>query len=217
VALPKAAKPLDRRQRRSRAALRAGLLDLIGEVPYDTITIDQIVDRADVGRATFYSHYLDKADLLRELTDELISDVAVRARAHHSDGVPDIHSGEATGEIIKHAGEHPDLYRLVLSGAGGTAARDRLFSAVRAVAEEVFPKWIAAGRGKARVPMSFTATAYVGATMAVIEHWLAGTIKGSAEEVAVMLSRGQVEGIRWALGLPPSALEFKQPKSRRHG
>ena len=54
----------DRRVRRTRHRLKEALLELIDERDYDAITIQEITDRADVGRSTFYSHFGSKEDLL---------------------------------------------------------------------------------------------------------------------------------------------------------
>src|SRR5690349_8231068 len=67
---------LDRRQRKSRAALQGALITLIGAKPYAEITIDDVVDTADVARATFYAHYDDKAALLAAATQRLIDEMA---------------------------------------------------------------------------------------------------------------------------------------------
>src|SRR4051812_42320181 len=112
MARAEAAKPPDRRQRRSRTGCRNALLTLIDHQPYDTITVDQIVERADIGRATFYAHYTDKGDLLRELSDELIGEAASRARNIDPASNSGSYSGNAAAEILKHAAEHPALYRL---------------------------------------------------------------------------------------------------------
>jgi hypothetical protein len=53
----------DRRVRRTRE--RSALLSLIQEKGYDRIKVQDILDRADVGRSTFYAHYRDKDDLLQ--------------------------------------------------------------------------------------------------------------------------------------------------------
>jgi len=54
----------DRRTARTIAALRTALIDLMLEKHYDSITVQDIIDRANVGRSTFYSHFRDKEDLL---------------------------------------------------------------------------------------------------------------------------------------------------------
>src|SRR4051794_32963967 len=67
---------LDRRQRKSRAALQGALVTLVGAKPYAEITVDDVVDTADVARGTFYAHYGDKAALLAAATQDLIDDLA---------------------------------------------------------------------------------------------------------------------------------------------
>ena len=54
----------DRRVRRTRQLLRDALMELTLERGYDRVTVQDILDRADVGRSTFYAHYRDKDDLL---------------------------------------------------------------------------------------------------------------------------------------------------------
>lgn len=54
----------DRRSRRTKQLLTHALIELILEKRYDSITVQDILDRADVGRSTFYAHFTDKEDLL---------------------------------------------------------------------------------------------------------------------------------------------------------
>ena len=54
----------DRRVRKTRHVLREALASLIAEKPYDSIVIKEILERANVGRSTFYTHFQDKDDLL---------------------------------------------------------------------------------------------------------------------------------------------------------
>ena len=54
----------DRRADKTISALRGALIDLMMEKHYDSITVQNIIDRANVGRSTFYSHFRDKEDLL---------------------------------------------------------------------------------------------------------------------------------------------------------
>jgi AcrR family transcriptional regulator len=66
-----AAEKVDRRVRRTRELLRRALLEAILEKGYERITVQDIIDRADVGRSTFYAHFRDKEDLLFYGLEEL--------------------------------------------------------------------------------------------------------------------------------------------------
>jgi AcrR family transcriptional regulator len=54
----------DRRIRKTEASLRGALAGLVREKPYDQIAVKEILNRANVGRSTFYTHFGDKDDLL---------------------------------------------------------------------------------------------------------------------------------------------------------
>lgn len=56
--------PVDPRVRRTRKLLHDALRSLLNERPFSAITVQDIAERATVNRATFYSHYLDKYDLV---------------------------------------------------------------------------------------------------------------------------------------------------------
>ena len=55
---------VDRRVHKTKKLLHQALASLIQEKPYDAIVVKEILDRADVGRSTFYAHFRDKDDLL---------------------------------------------------------------------------------------------------------------------------------------------------------
>ena len=57
----------DRRITKTRKAIYHAFLHLLNQKDYDIITVQEIIDRADVGRSTFYSHYESKELLLDEL------------------------------------------------------------------------------------------------------------------------------------------------------
>jgi len=54
----------DRRVQKTQSLLRGALVSLIADKPYDSIVVKEILDRANVGRSTFYMHFQDKDDLL---------------------------------------------------------------------------------------------------------------------------------------------------------
>jgi AcrR family transcriptional regulator len=62
----------DRRVQKTETLLREALTSLIGEKAYDSIVVKEILDRANVGRSTFYTHFRDKDDLLASSIHEMI-------------------------------------------------------------------------------------------------------------------------------------------------
>jgi AcrR family transcriptional regulator len=82
-------KKTDRRIRRTRDRLGDALVDLMQEKPFDTISVQDVLDRADVGRSTFYVHYRDKNDLFLSDVDEFWEAIAtmLSRRGESSDRV----------------------------------------------------------------------------------------------------------------------------------
>jgi AcrR family transcriptional regulator len=64
----------DRRVQRTRELLQKALIELISELGYDAITIQDIVDRANIGRTTFYLHYSRKDELLMNCHEAIVSE-----------------------------------------------------------------------------------------------------------------------------------------------
>ena len=77
---------LDRRQRKTRKAIYDAFEALMGERHYSCVTVAQIIERADVGRSTFYAHFETKDELLdqmcREIFDHIFEGVNERCVTH---------------------------------------------------------------------------------------------------------------------------------------
>ncbi|MEO6392545.1 MAG: TetR/AcrR family transcriptional regulator [Pyrinomonadaceae bacterium] len=67
---------IDRRAGRTQDALRKALIGLILEKRYDSITVQDIIDRANVGRSTFYAHFKDQDDLFLRDIERVLNQVA---------------------------------------------------------------------------------------------------------------------------------------------
>lgn len=63
---------LDRRALKTQKAIHEALFLLMQEKQYNKITIQDIIDRANVGRSTFYSHYATKDELLISSIEHLL-------------------------------------------------------------------------------------------------------------------------------------------------
>ena len=76
---------MDRRQRKTREAIFSAFIALLSEKDYTQITVGEIIEKADVGRATFYAHFETKDFLLKELCQDLFCHIfdAAEDNQHH--------------------------------------------------------------------------------------------------------------------------------------
>src|SRR6202165_4321030 len=74
--MPPQDKRKDRRSTRTQRSLSEALVDLIKEKRFDDITVQNVIDRASVGRSTFYSHFRDKEDVFEQQWEQFIERLA---------------------------------------------------------------------------------------------------------------------------------------------
>ena len=65
----------EKKRRKTEKQIETSLLQLMKEHTFETISIRQLIDLAEVHRSTFYRHYLDKYDLLEKIEDRLLGDL----------------------------------------------------------------------------------------------------------------------------------------------
>jgi AcrR family transcriptional regulator len=108
----------DRRVGKTRRALKDALTDLILEKGYEAVTVQDVIDRADVGRSTFYAHFLDKDDLLMAI----LADLELPG-PDTSSWRPDDPAFGWTLELFRHFGSGRRLFKAVASSQSGALAR----------------------------------------------------------------------------------------------
>ena len=182
---PTSAGRRDRRVERTKRLLSEALRQLIRERDYDSITVQDILDRADVGRSTFYAHFRNKDHLL--LGDFSQGPVA---------------QPWPTGELdlLEHLAENYDLYRSLAGTEGLPAAMGRL----RRTLAEAWRARLTTGDGlwgEAGVAPDVAEQFLTGALMAVVEWWLAAGMPYSPERLDGMLGR-LVAGTLAAASMP---------------
>ncbi len=189
-------RPLDSRQVRTRALLRAALLDLMGEKGFDDISIGEIVRVAGVGYATFFRHYPDKAVLLADVAEELICamilGLAPLVRAADS--------RSAALTLCRYVEDSRPLCAALLVGGARNAVREEILArAIRQV------DMSATARGS-WLPESLGPVHMVTSVLTLIGWWLEHGQDRTAEEMSIIIDR---------LVLTPALMPAERPISTK--
>jgi len=121
----------DRRVVRSRVRLHAVLVELILERGWERVTVQDVCERADVGRSTFYAHYADKEDLLIGGLD-LVRDGLLAALRK----APDRPAFAFLHGLVEHVNESRRLFRAIIGRRSGLAVQRRFREVVLELMEE---------------------------------------------------------------------------------
>jgi AcrR family transcriptional regulator len=187
---------VQRRVARTKAAIEDAFVQLVLEQGYDQVAVEDIADRADLARATFYAHYPNKEAVLLSVSNRLTEDLM--SRIAYQSGPWNVVRRDALQTAYKHAAENPDLYRACMSDA---RTRQAYLSILSRYAEQNFRDRLTALGRQPRVPVPVMARGFVGATLAILEAWLAGELEGDVEQLASMALDLFIAGGAWANGI----------------
>lgn len=188
---------IDRRIQRTDQLLRDSLIALILEKGYDAITISDITENANLGRATFYLHYRDKDELLVTCLEGILDRLSARI-APHLEGLIQGET-EPIRVTFQYVEENKNLYLILLRAQGAVSiardlrtyiARDLQGHIERALQGRVAP-----------VPLSLATTYVASSLIGLIGWWLENNMPYSAEEMAQLFYRLNVRVVLQELGL----------------
>jgi len=180
--------------------LQTALIELIAERGYDAITIRDIVDRANVGRTTFYKHYNSKDDLFMSCHEAVLSDFHMSPL--HPLSREELLSREAPSAMTL-AYQHLDeartrLYPIFQSKDGALILRqirDRSVQEIEANLRVVFAE------ADSLIPLDMLANYLVGAQLALVQWWLEKRRPHTPASLTQTLHRLQRAAIRDAFGI----------------
>lgn len=202
---------MDRRVQRTLQSLRTALLELIKEKNYDEISIEEITERANVGRTTFYLHYKDKEDLLMEEFSTLMYERAqVLSEIPFSVWVPiseeDLQKNMALQPLLlvfEHIYNNSELYKLLLKSTNSSKIVER----IRQVSTDAIVKFAETKMATdpipllSEVPIEFFAAFFSGALISVVSWWIREDMRHSPKEVTNMFRNLFFSGTTGAFGL----------------
>lgn len=195
----------DRRSQRTRRLLTAALVELMFEKRFDDISVQDILDRADVGRSTFYGHFSSKEALLYSSLGDMLHGLEL----HMAEGEDAQRAGDPRDAgiillpslgLFRHIKQHQRLYRALFSSSSLEPVTQNLQQQLAQVVERNLRAHVEAPAGRPpAVPLPILADFVAGAFLTLLRCWLEGNDNYTPEEVDAMFLQMVLPGIKAAL------------------
>jgi AcrR family transcriptional regulator len=212
----------DRRVRKTRKLLQDALMELVAEKGYESVSIREILDRANVGRSTFYAHFQDKEQLLHSILDRLdelfeqhkkqiIDATKNLENTDHTDLPSDLSPTLSLHQFVR---QNHRFFKAMLGSRGyGIFAKpvyDHVFAHVHGLfTEPVHADALAHLHGPFKIPGSrekfgsfeseVAAHYFVSALMGVLVWWVEKDMPCTAEEIDRLFRELAMPGFRHVL------------------
>ena len=167
-------------------------MELLSEKPYEAITVQDILDQANIGRSTFYAHYYDKEDVLESITGQML-DLFSRGIQHAEDRpelLPSL-------ELFRHAKQMQKQLQVLLKGHSGEV----LLKTTQALLSKNIEQNLATGLPEKRsssVPLEVVSQYLAGAFLNLLKWWLEAEMPYSPERMDEMFKQLALPGV-WAI------------------
>ncbi len=184
--------PPDRRAQRTRRTLSQALMALIQEKRYEVITVQDICERANVGRSTFYAHFQDKDDLLASNFQQMMESLG---------GQVELRAGQfvfSVAPLFQHVQEHHHLYKALAWGGGFDVLLRAGQQQWRAHIETHLATLLPQGRSPT-IPLDVLTAYLAGALQTLLLWWLDRKMPYPPERMDEMFQQLVMPGVNAAL------------------
>jgi AcrR family transcriptional regulator len=183
----------DRRSQRTRHLVSSAMMELLLEKRYDAITVQDLLDRAGIGRSTFYAHYFDKEDVLASIAEQMLETFGQQlSRKDVEQGIiPSL-------ELFRHIYQHPQRqhFQAMLRGRAG----DLMWETGQALLSRNIEQALAsacAGNRSPSVPLAVVAQYLAGAFLNLLKWWLEAEMPYAPEQMDSIFQQLALPGV-WA-------------------
>jgi AcrR family transcriptional regulator len=178
----------DRRSQRTRQVIGDAFVELLMERGYEGFSIKDIIERANVGRSTFYSHFADKDELFASQLQRLLELLIQHIPEEFSTGNPFFPS---LG-LFQHIRQQPKLYKLF---AWGTKVDAHARFLQKTLNEKIEQRLLASGQSY-ELPIPVIANFLSGSFLSLVTWWLDNKFPYSPEEMDEMFRKLALAWVR---------------------
>lgn len=171
---------LDRRIRYSKKMIRESFIELLSQKPISQISIKELCEHADVNRATFYAHYTDQSDLLKQIENDLAENIMIYLKEGSLENPKKAYSVE---KIFKYIKDNAKICKLLLSESGDLSFQKRVMMLVYDLIISELTNKSALSVEDAQYIYSFIITGCIG----VVQKWLGDGMKKPPQEMADLI------------------------------
>jgi len=192
------AKRKDRRVERTQRLIQGAFRSLLEEKGFEALTVQQIIDRANIGRATFYAHYENKDELFASGFEELRAALKTRQRdTLLREGTAEDRLFAFSHEVFAHANGYRDVFRAMIGKQSGATVQRLLHKLlVDLVREEV--KAIGTRHDTGAVVTDAIAQYIAGGLFGLLVWWLDGKPRLSVAEVDALFRKLAIPALKVA-------------------
>ncbi|GCE15390.1 TetR/AcrR family transcriptional regulator [Tengunoibacter tsumagoiensis] len=183
----------DRRSQRTYRLVSAAFAELLVEKPYEEILVQDILDRADIGRTTFYAHYFDKEDVLNCIVEqelEMLTHQITRSTARQR-VVPSL-------ELFEHVyhSQNQQFLALMRSRAGEPLWEALQVALCRAI--EPALSTLCAEKRSPPIPLPVVSQYLAGAFLTLLKWWVTASMPYPPEQMETIFQQLALPGV-WAM------------------
>ena len=181
----------DRRARKTRQILRSALLASLREKRYEDISVQDIIERADVARSTFYVHYVDKDDLLTGRHGIFAENLEQQMQAHAGDEHASAFSSRAWFHHIQAQG---DILKVIAKDSAMELAMKTLRGIIYDSVQHGMQAHAQPGRDTS-VPLPLVMDYLADTLMTLIKWWFKDGMKRTPEQMDEMFQQLVMPGV----------------------
>lgn len=172
---------MDRRQKKTREAIFRALQTLLERKPYHTITVQEIIDEANIGRSTFYAHFETRDELLRAMCTDIFHHVFTEELPQEADHVH-LEAAKSLELKLGHILYHLRENRLNLKGLLASESGDIFLTYLRDYLRDLFKRYLSEFHPK--VPEGYLLNHLTGSFVETVKWWVMQDMVPEPETVA---------------------------------